>query len=245
MEHDKRGQADLGEAALPESCASCSAYPTTEWACLSALAGDILKSSRRLTTYRIGETLFHQHGAPQGIYCLMKGLVILKRFDVFGNETAFRLLFPGETCGWRSLFAEEEHVASAVVLEASTVCLVPRAEIERMMKVDPGLARQFLRTMARDPGPADAILLRNNFLPARVRLAHLLLILADRCAANPGQGRLSFRLPIKRKHIAALIGVGSETVSRAIKELEDESLARFDKRDLIIPDVAALRRAVS
>lgn len=229
---------------LPQSCASCPVSSTTEWACINKEANVFLVQARRLTTYQVGETLFHQNDPSLGVHCLMSGLVILKRLDAFGTETAFRLLFPGQTCGWRSLFADQAHMASAVVLEPSKVCFIPRAELDRMMHADPGLSRRFLRTLAIDPGPADAVLLRSPFLPARVRLAHLLLILIERRLNEETNGAVCYRLPVKRKHIAALIGTSGETVSRTIKELEDDSLASFDGRNVIIPDIDRLRSEV-
>ena len=39
---------------------------------------------------------------------------------------------------------------------------------------------RFLRTLARDPGPSDGLLLRAHQVPIRVRLVSLLLILRDR-----------------------------------------------------------------
>lgn len=231
-------------AVLPESCASCPVSGTTEWSCVNDAAGGVLKAARRMTTYQVGETLFHQSDAAHGVYCLMSGLALLKQLDPFGNETAFRILFPGQTCGWRSLFAKQQHTASAVVIETSQVCFIPGAEIERMLRLDPDLARRFLTTLAMDPGPADAVLLRNSFLPARVRLAHLLLILCERCLGDAEQGEVCYRLPIKRKHIAALIGTSGETVSRTIKELEDDRLVSFDQRNVFIPDIERLRREV-
>lgn len=231
-------------SSLPASCAACPVSNKTEWVCINSAAGDVLKSARRMTAYQVGETLFHQHDASQGVYCLMEGLVILKQLDSFGNETAFRLLFPGQTCGWRSLFAEQDHMASAVVLEPSKVCFIPRADLEHMMNLDPALGRRFLKSLAIDPGPADAVLLRNAFLPARIRLAHLLLILAEHCLNDPPEGEVCYRLPVKRKHIAALIGTSGETVSRTIRELEEDSLAFFDHRNVHIPNIDRLQKEV-
>lgn len=244
MSHVKSTNGRHNGTCLPGSCAACTVSSTTEWTGVNPAADDVLKAARRLTTYEVGETLFHQQDAPHGVHCLMSGLVILKQLDAFGNETAFRILFPGQTCGWRSLFAEQNHMASAVALETSKVCFIPHAEIERLMDLDPSLSRRFLRTLAKDPGPADAVLLRSAFLPARVRLAHLLLMLSERCLGEAAEGEVCYRLPVKRKHIAALIGTTGETVSRTIKELEDEALATFDQRNVLIPDIDRLRREV-
>ncbi|MFQ5562244.1 MAG: Crp/Fnr family transcriptional regulator [Parvularculaceae bacterium] len=244
MSEVKNRNVRVNGKSLPASCAYCPVSSTTEWACINAAADDVLKSARRLTAYQVGETIFHQNDESLGLHCLMSGLVILKQLDAFGTETAFRLLFPGQTCGWRSLFGGQAHRASGVVLESSRVCFIPRDALDRMLKLDPNLSRRFLRTLANDPGPADAVLLRNPFLPARIRLAHLLLILSERCLTEATEGAVCYRLPIKRKHIAALIGARGETVSRTIKELEDESLVSFDRRNVLIPDVDRLRAEI-
>lgn len=58
----------------------------------------------------------HPQEAAHGVHRPMNGLVILKQLDPFGNETAFGLLFPGQTCGWRSLFLLGEQAAPESLL---------------------------------------------------------------------------------------------------------------------------------
>jgi len=171
----------------------------------------------------------------------MNGLVLLRNLDDFGVETAFRLIFAGQTCGWRSLFAEQPHTASALVLETSTVCFIPSVDVLRMIDVDASLGKRFLKTVARDSGPVDALLLRSAHLNASLRLVHLILILNKYCSKDETGPAISYRLPIKRKHIASFIGTSRETVSRAIKELEESSLAFFRSRTVSIPDIELLK----
>lgn len=229
---------------LHSKCSLCPVSALTEWTNLNDASNNILQSTRQTSTYQPGSTIFHQNDAPLGVYCLMNGLVILKQMDVHGIETAFRLLFPGQTCGWRSLFGEHPHQASALVLEASTVCFIPLNDIENMLLEDPSLSRRFLKTIARDPGPANAVVLRNPPLAVRTRLTHLLLILSEQCMSKSIDGDLCYHLPIQRKHIASLIGTSVETVSRTIKELEDDSVVFFDRKKVLIPSIEKLRREV-
>jgi CRP-like cAMP-binding protein len=142
---------------------------------------------------------------------------------------------PGEIMGYRSYFAEDRHAATARALTECRVCLVPGRAMNRLLDRNATLGRQFLATLARDPGPPDGLLLRAHHVPARVRLVTLLLILRDRFVVTGAEDSVEFDLPIGRRDIAALLAMRPETVSRTIKELEDEGIAIFSDRHVVVP----------
>lgn len=215
-----------------------------EWC---ALSGDGLKElgeARVPMTYRRGENIFHQGEESQGVYCIGKGAVLLRRFDGHGNETTFRLSGPGETIGWRSYFADESHQATALVLEDMRVCFIPGQTVDRLIERYPVLGRQFLVTLARDSGPKIALLTRNPYLSVLTRLANFLWLLAGVSSEKQGGKALRIDLPMKRSQIAGMLATRGETLSRAIAEMRELNIAEFDGRTVVIHDLSKLEDLV-
>jgi CRP/FNR family transcriptional regulator len=217
-----------------KTCSDCGTCLKVEWSELDQAGLEQLASSLRTFYYQPGEVIFHQSDAPQGIYCIDQGKILLCQYDFFGNEIGFGVAYQGETVGWRSFFARENHSATARALTSCRICLIPEDTIHRLIRGYPALAQRFLRTVARDRGPTESLLLRNPRLPARIRLINLLLIFCNNTYKPNKDGEMMFRLPINRQQLASLIGVRSETLSRTIAILRKEGLARFHDREVTI-----------
>jgi CRP/FNR family transcriptional regulator len=202
----------------------------------------LLDQMRRRRVYQHGEIIFDQSDKSQGIYCVEDGHVLLSSIDAAGNKTAFGVISPSELMGYRSFFAEEGHAATASALTECWVYLIPRLIMHQLLDSNPALIRWFLRELASDRGPPNALLLRGQHMSIRERVANLLLILRDNFAITDAQGGLVFQLPIRRQEMAALVGVRPETLSRVIRDLEQEGLATFDGRRIVVPQPDQLMR---
>lgn len=215
---------------IPLTCSACEMREESMWGELTRSEAALVDQTLQRRAYRRGETIFHQDDEPLGIYCVRSGYVLLWRIDAFGNETGFGLVAPGENMGYRSLFAEERHAATARALTPCQVCLMPGAIVNQLLEAKPALARRFLHMVARDRGPTYALLLRGQHVPLRVRLIHLLLVLKERFARTGKDGQLVIELPLSRQDIAAMVGARPETITRAIRELDEEGVATFRGR---------------
>jgi CRP-like cAMP-binding protein len=219
-----------------EKCSQCWVHTRTEWSVLSEKGLAEIDAVRRLIRYRQSESIFHQHEQPRGIYCLKSGHLLLRHFDPFGEQINFQVVKYGETLGWRSFFADRPHAATAIALSQCDVCFIPGWAVNECIEAEPELARTFLRTVARDRGPSEALMLRSPRLSARIRFIYLLMYLRKRCAKYTAQRTLVYDLPLTRQDIASMIGVRSETLSRVIRVLQKEKLARFNRRQITVPD---------
>ena len=220
----------------PDTCIDCGACDRVEWSILDHTAIADLAPARRPRVYKAGQTIFGQQDDSQGIYCIESGVVLLHYIHVNGTSTVFTIIYEGNTVGWRSFFAREPHSASCVALTDCKICLIPSPKVEQMIQDSPALARAFLETVARDRGPREAMLFRGSGLSARDRLLNLLMVLKEHCVVAAQGEHLELKLPIKRQTMAAMLGIRGETLSRCIRELEAEGLARFDGTKVILPD---------
>jgi CRP/FNR family transcriptional regulator len=179
--------------------------------------------------------IFRQGERSRGLYCILQGDVLLDHLDEERNHTAFRIAVPGDLLGFRSLFAEQPHAATARALRRCQVNFVPEAPLRRLLESNPRLSGELLKIVAADPGPTYAPLLRSPWLPAASRLAHLLLILHRQCAGNLGEGEVTYELPVSMGSIAALIGIRRETVSRLFQQLQNAGLCTLQGSRIVIP----------
>ncbi len=189
--------------------------------------------------YARDEKIFRQDAEATGLYCLRSGHILLWHADAYEHKTAFRVVGPGEMMGYRSLFGDDKHAATAQALTVCDVCYYPKNIVLELIDEFPAFARQFFRTLARDRGPRDALLLRGQHIPVRTRLVNLLLLMNtnDTCPEN---GTCVMRLPMLRRDIAALLAARPESIARAIRELGQDGIALFSGRTVTIPSLDAL-----
>lgn len=229
---------------IPAACHECWAHRRNVWSVLDRSSLSFHDSKRETRSYAAGEKLYRQGDESAGVYCIESGFCLLSYRDAFGTETVFRLVAAGESIGWRSFFAEHPHQVAAEALSACRACFIPGEAINQLIDRSPKLGRRFLLTLGRDPGPWEALLLRSPLLPAHIRLVHLLLLLRDKCAVRTqGTDGVVLELPLKRKTLAAMIGIRGETLSRAIARITGDRLARFRSRRVTIPSIARLLNA--
>lgn len=227
---------------MVESCINCWAHRRTEWCVLDRSGLTLHDRNRRIKEYKPGDFFYEQDQESDGLFCVESGNILLSNLDAFKNETAFRVVFQGEVFGIRSFFSEQPHNTTAKALSACRVCFISRATLDDLFDKHPVLAREFLKSLGRDRGPWEALLLRSPLQPVYIRLIHLLLILRESCAKKVSPYGLVFDLPLQRKQIAAMLATRKETLSRAIKELEKQGLADFKGRRVMVPDLRKLLR---
>lgn len=210
------------------------------WHTLSREEIAALGRHNRMQTFERHKIIFRQGDRPRGLHCILTGDVLLDHLDEEGNHTAFRIAVPGDLLGFRSLFAEQPHAATARALRRCLVNFVPEAPLRRLLESNPRLSCELLKLVAADPGPIYAPLLRSPWLPAASRLAHLLLILHRQYAGSPGEGEATYELPVSMGSIASLVGIRRETVSRLFQQLENAGLCTLHGSRVVIPSTKRL-----
>ena len=229
------------ESRLPAgNCFACQTRDRTEWCHLSE--GDLAFLNRHKISneYRPGQVIFYQDNPCLGIHCIEQGTVALRKRGDDGQELVARLFHAGDTLGYLAYFAETGYTGTAVAVSAARVCFIDRTAVRDLLERNPGLGLAFLRRTAENLKDAEDTRLREFAMPLRVRLAHLLLVFKDRFGSVSDDGTIAIDLPLSRQDIAAMLGVRPESLSRAIRQLEEAGCARFARRRVLVPDLDLL-----
>jgi len=205
----------------------------------SGLHGPNLQRTNK--SYEIGQNIYFEGDTSEGVYCLKKGLVAIRKTDVNGNSAVLRLVQPGESFGHRSFLANEKHAGTAEVLLDCKLCFIPKSSLEHLMAQSPDVAIRFTRRIAKDLREIEELYLLTTTQPVRKRLAHLLLGLRSRYAEEKIlDDEIILELPLSRQELAAAIGTRPETIARTIKKLEEDGIALFKGRLVTIPSTQRL-----
>jgi CRP/FNR family transcriptional regulator len=228
------GTSDRGD------CFTCQGRQRSEWCVLGEEELALLNRAKISREYVPGEPLFREGDPCSGVYCIESGLVGIRRLDAGGSSLLVRLAYPGDTVGYRAVLADENHRAAAEAVQGGSVCFIDRATVRALLERNPALGLRFLGRATRELDAAEERALLGATMTLRARFAHLLLVFKDRFATSAGDGAFTLELPLSRQDLAAMVGARPESMSRAIRSLEDDGVARFSGRTVHVPRLDTL-----
>jgi CRP/FNR family transcriptional regulator len=196
----------------------------------------------RKKTLQKGEYLYRKGDRFRGILAIKAGTAKMVTMDQAGNEYMTAYLLPGELLGFDAL-ADDKHTCSAVALETLSYCELPAEQLDSLCRDVPNLLRELFRH-AGNTLAAETTQFVLGKRPAEERVAGFLINLSDRLATR-GFSAVEFRLSLTRQEIGNFLGLALETVSRILKNFEDDGLIEVDYKNIRIKNLDRLRKLCS
>ena len=194
-----------------------------------------LGTQKRASLYAKGQVVFHDGNSPFGLFCVYAGSVKVTKMGPVGREQTVRLARPGDLVGYRALFADEPYTATAVALEDSLLCFIPRAAVLSLLPRCPALALAVIRKLSQDLRVAEDWVRDMALMSARQRLAEILLMLQETYGVR-GKGGIRISLPLSRQELAEMVGLATETAIRLLGEFRGRGVLSIQGRELTIRD---------
>jgi CRP-like cAMP-binding protein len=223
---------------VERDCSACLIKSTN---CFSKLPADDLayiNSFKSSTIVKRNQVIFHEGRLPQGVYCLNEGKIKIYRLGNDGKEQVVRIVTPSGFFGLRALISGWVYSTSAVTLEDSVVCMIPKHPFLKITLKFPEVSHclmVYLSTMLED---AESKLMSLAQKPIRERLAETLVTLHELFNKNSGDSYIN----LSRTDIANIIGTANECVIRLLSEFKDENLICTNGRKISILDLEKLKR---
>jgi len=188
-----------------------------------------------------GTLLFRQGEIAERCFFLERGEVALRRVSRKGAEVEIARIAEGEWFAEAALFAGREFPAQAVAVKDCVALEFGRSAI--LAFSDPVTASFFLSLLARKCLALNARIDQLTAMEARERVAGFLLGLCpgSRSGCEGSRKPCSFTLPKKKREIASELGMSPETLSRALRRMEDEGYLRIRGPMVEIPSCELLR----
>ncbi|MDA8427088.1 MAG: Crp/Fnr family transcriptional regulator [Treponema sp.] len=191
-----------------------------------------------------GSLVFRQDERAESCFLLERGEIALRRLSRSGDEVEIARIGEGEWFGEIILFASRAFPAQAVAVRDSDLREFRRSAI--LGSPHPEVGSFFLALLAHKCLTLNRRIEQLTVMDTRERLARFIIGLC------PGGGRgceggleaCSFPLPRKKREIAIELGMAPETLSRALRQMEEEGYITVRGSRLEIPSCDFLRSLI-
>lgn len=191
-----------------------------------------LDSIKCCSNYKKGQYIFSENGYPQGLYCINHGKVKLSVQGLTGKEQILRLLKDGNVAGYRSLLSNEKYHCSAIALEDSSICFIPKEKFYEMLKENSKLSFEVMKLLATNLRQAEYQITSLAQKNVRERMAEALLFFKATYGLNEKDNSINYNF--SREEIADFIGTSTETAIRLLSEFNKDKLIELYGKKIII-----------
>ena len=144
-------------------------------------AQDFLDSAgvaRKVTEFKKKEAIFSQGDPAKNVLYIQKGGVRLSVVNESGKEAVVAVLGPGDFFGEGCLAGQPIRIGSATAITASTVLVIEKKEMIRVLHVEHAFSDRFITYMLSRNIRVEEDLVDQLFNSSEKRLARTLLLLA-------------------------------------------------------------------
>ncbi|MEN8117282.1 MAG: Crp/Fnr family transcriptional regulator [Bacteroidota bacterium] len=193
-----------------------------------------------ISHYKKNEYVFKEGEKPNGFMLLVDGKVKIFKEGVGGREQIIRMAKPLGMIGYRALFGEENHIASAVTLEESLICNIsPEFIFKRALK-NSDFSFKLIRKLAQELGFANSRTVTLTQKHIRGRLAESLVLLKDKYGFE--HDGTTLRVYLSREDIANLSNMTTSNAIRTLSNFATENVIAIDGRKIKVLDAIRLER---
>lgn len=197
-------------------------------------------SRARIVTVKRGEPLFQQGDPARRIWLCRTGQLKLFRLANTGQEKIIAIIQPGRSFAEATLFMPRRcYPVHCAALKHSELVRFDADDLVDMLRGNTDACFKLLGTLSRrlheKINQIESLALQN----AHLRVAHYLL---DASRGRDDAG--AFRLEASKKHIAGLLAIQPETLSRSLAMMQKEGVLEMDARRITITAPEKLERIV-
>ncbi len=222
----------------PVDCQNCKKRFTSVFCRVENDTMDSINDEKVCTPYKKGQIIFHEGSRPLGIYCVNRGKIKLVKLGEDGKEQILRLIKPGDLMGYRALLSGDRYSASAVVMEDSGICFIPKELFMGVLQKDGVLSMEIMKLLSDDLRKAETSITHLAQKPGRERLAEALLFIKETYGFEDDGKTID--LKITREELANIVGTATETTIRLLSELKNEGVLQLEGKKIAILNLTKL-----
>jgi CRP-like cAMP-binding protein len=196
-----------------------------------------LAAQRKIRQVKHKQVIYYNGDNANGIYLVISGNVKTFKVAEDGHEFLTGVYGPDEYFGIAATLSGEDHKETAEAMKEVTLCLLPKNTIDEMIRKYPDVAKSFIKILANNVLSAEEQLLQLAYHSVRTRMAELLIRLKAKC----GSDDLS-TMNLSRDNLAGMAGIATETVSRILRDFNEEGLISKSLSHIRILNSATLEK---
>ena len=198
-----------------------------------------LKSFGQRKKYKKGELLFSAQDKADGFYYVESGEIRVFKMDEQGKELEVVRLAQGDFLAEAIVFVSPLFPFFAQAVKDSELLFFDKKTILQKIEGNPSMAKFFLNLLAKKCLTLSKRIESLGLKTVRQRLVQYLMA---RCS---GEQQCIVELKMKKAELAKILGTISETLSRNLKQMQDEGLIEVRGNNIHIKDCLALREELT
>jgi len=181
-----------------------------------------------------GKMFYMPEDSGEVLFLLKKGRVQLYRISPNGKKLVVATLGPGAIFGEMSLVGQGMHNTFAESVDECLLCVMSRADVERLMREKPMVAFRFVEALGDRLNRLESRLEEIAFKSIPARLASLLL----RLAADQGDGVNV--TGYTHQDLGEMLGTYRETITQTLNEFKSDGFVNISRKHVEILDKESL-----
>jgi len=134
--------------------------------------------TKKIVAFRRSTVIFAQGDPCDSVMYIQQGAVRLSVLSHAGKEAIVAMLGPGDFLGEGALAGQPVRIGTATAVAASTVLIVPKQQMIRLLREEPEFSDRFIQYMLSRNLRIEEDLVDQLFNSSEKRLARTLLLLA-------------------------------------------------------------------
>lgn len=185
------------------------------------------------TVYKKGEIILAENDPLNSLYIVHHGAVKIYKLYASGKEQLLRTLESGDFLGELAIFTEKTVDSYAEAIEDTEICKINRQDMHTLMLQHPQISISILEQMSKRLDATENLAGQLSTHDVESRIATYLLEKANE--------QHIVHLTISKRDVASYLGTTQETLSRRLKQLEDQKIiTQTGQRTIHIIDMDAL-----
>jgi CRP-like cAMP-binding protein len=181
-----------------------------------------------------GKIFYMPEDSGEVLFLLKKGQVQIYRLAPNGKKLVVTTLGPGAIFGEMSLVGQGMHNTFAEAVDECILCVMSRADVERLMREKPDVAFRFFETMGDRVSQLEERLENIAFKSIPARLAELLLRLDRNSEGNQILG-------YTHQDLSEMLGTYRETVTQTLNDFRTQGFVDLGRKRIELLDRPGLR----
>jgi len=192
---------------------------------------ELAEMDRQITmsTCQPGKIFYMPEDSGEVLFLLKRGQVQIYRLAANGKKLVVATLGPGAIFGEMSLVGQGMHNTFAEAVNECLLCVMSRADVERLMREKPDVAYRFFETMGDRVTQLEARLENIAFKSIPSRLADLLLKLSDEAGVDEIKG-------YTHQDFSEMLGTYRETITQTLNEFKAQGLIDIGRKRILLLD---------
>ncbi len=195
-----------------------------------------------MCTFKTNDSIYFPAEPSRCIYFLKKGHVKISRLSEDGKEIILDIVGPGEVFGeLLQVDDTDERNEIATAIGEVLICNMPRSDFEKMLKKYPELNFRVTKEVGTRLRKVEERVTELVFKDVKKRIASFLVRYAEEFGTIKS-GIITVKPPLSHQELGFLTGAARQTVTTTLNDLRTQGVIDFDRKQIVINDIGALKK---